>query len=94
MKQKLALGALATSVALTMSGKIDINLMPQTVVYEKPAVQHRNYKTLCDRTREFTDHGKHVCEYKCRDGDQKTLFMTYYSSSMQCRDVVETELKP
>lgn len=94
MKQKLALGALITSAAITMSGKIDINLMPQTVVYERPAVRQQHYKTLCDRTREFTDHGKHVCEYKCREGDQKTLYMTYYSSSMQCRDVVETELKP
>jgi hypothetical protein len=93
MKQKLAFTAVAVSAAITMSGKIDINLMPQTVVYERPAVQRQNYKTLCDRTREFNDRGKHVCEYKCREGDQKTLYMTYYSSSMQCRDVVETEIK-
>lgn len=96
MKQKLALGALITSAALTMSGKIDINFMPQTVVYEsgsqfsKPV---QSYKTLCDRTKEFTDHGKHVCEYQCREGDQKTLYMTYYSSTMQCKDTVETEIK-
>ena len=94
MKQKLALGALVTSAAITMSGKIDINLMPQTVVYERPAARQQNYKTLCDRTREFIDRGKHVCEYQCREGDKKTLYMTYYSSAMQCRDVVETEIKP
>ena len=97
MKQKLALGALITSAALTMSGKIDINFMPQTNIYQtsdRGKQQVQTHKTLCDRKREFTDHGNHVCEYTCREGDQKTLYMTYYSNTIQCRDTVETEVKP
>jgi hypothetical protein len=84
--------AATTSLALTFHNDININIMPQTVVY-KDVSAPRTTKTLCDRVRTFEQQNVQVCQYKCREGDKTPVFVTSFSGASYCKDTLEQEVK-
>jgi len=85
--------AATTSLALTFHNDININIMPQTVVYKDVQAPSKTIKTLCDRVRIFEQDKVQVCQYKCRDGGQLPIFITSFSGVNQCKEVIEQEIK-
>jgi hypothetical protein len=82
----------SASLALTFHNDININIMPQTVVY-KDVTAPKTIKTLCDRVRTFEQDKVQVCQYKCRDGSPTPVFVTSFSGASYCKDTIEQEVK-
>jgi len=85
--------AATTSLALTFHNDININIMPQTVVYKDVQAPSKTIKTLCDRVRVFEQDKVQVCQYKCREGDKTPVFVTSFSGANYCKEAIEQDVK-
>lgn len=90
MKNKLMFTILTTSATLLVTHPtININLMPDAVIYTKSTYQSSEY---CNLHRTFTDpKGLQVCEYKCPSdrGGNKLIHTTSINGARACKSKVE-----
>ena len=94
MNKKLLFTLLTTSVTLMVTHPtININLMPDAVIYTKAT----NNNEYCKLTRSFTEKSGpkdlQVCEYKCpnvkRNGST-LIHTTSVNNSRSCKDKIES----
>jgi len=90
MKNKFLFTLLTTSATLVVTHPtININLMPDTVIYTKNTYQTSEY---CKLNKTFTDSkGLQVCEYKCPStrGGNKVVHTTSINNARTCKSKVE-----
>ena len=90
MKNKLLFTLLTTGATLIVTHPtININLMPDAVIYTKSTYQSSEY---CKLDRTFTDSkGLQVCEYKCPStrGGNKVVHTTSINNARACKSRVE-----
>lgn len=90
MKNKLLFTLLTTSATLVVTHPtININLMPDAVIYTKSTYQSSEY---CKLDKSFTDSkGLQVCEYKCPStrGGKKVIHTTSINNARTCKSRVE-----
>jgi hypothetical protein len=90
MKNKFLFTLLTTSATLVVTHPtININLMPDTVIYTKSTYQTSGY---CKLDKTFTDSkGLQVCEYKCPStrGGNKVVHTTSINNARTCKPRVE-----
>lgn len=90
MKNKFLFTLLTTSATLVVTHPtININLMPDAVIYTKSTYQSSEY---CKLNKSFTDSkGLQVCEYKCPStrGGNKVIHTTSINNARTCKSKVE-----
>jgi len=94
MKNKLLFTLLTTSATLMVTHPtININFMPDAVIYTKASFNDKNY---CQLERSFTNEkGLQVCEYKCpvttsQKGEKKSIYTTSFNNARACRPQIES----
>lgn len=93
MKNKLLFTLMTTTATLVVTHPtININLMPDAVIYTKTAYEKSG--GYCKLERSFTDtKGLQVCEYKCsstKRNDVKLIHTTSLNNSRSCKDKIES----
>jgi hypothetical protein len=88
MRNKLLLTLVTTTATLVVTHPtININLMPDTVIYAKS-----NTNDYCRLERSFVDsRGLQVCEYKCSNetrSGSKLTHTTSFNNSRPCKDKI------
>jgi hypothetical protein len=93
MKNKLLFTLITTTATLVVTHPtININLMPDAVIYTKTAYEKSS--GYCKLEKSFTDmKGLQVCEYKCsgtKRNDVKIIHTTSLNGARSCKDKIES----
>jgi len=93
MKNKLLFTLITTTATLVVTHPtININLMPDAVIYTKTA--YENSGRYCRLERSFRDpKGLQVCEYKCSSTKRnavKIIHTTSLNDARSCKDKIES----